>query len=580
MTDTHHAPTHEPRYDTLDRATRAAMARLTGGISLHAAMAAWTDWALHLSRAPGRQAELAEIARDSWLRLSMTAVGMRPEENDAPSMSPHVEDHRFDHPGWSTPPFAWWRDGFQATEQFWTEATRNLRGMRPRSGERTAFMMRQMLDGVSPSNFPLTNPEVLARTRAELGTNLLRGAQALAVDTAAALSHETPKPHSRFTVGETIAATPGKVVFRNRLMELIQYAPSTEAVHAEPILIVPAWIMKYYILDLSPANSLIRHLVDKGHTVFCMSWINPDESLRDVGLDTYRTEGVMAALEAVSDILPDRKIHACGYCLGGTMLSIAAATMARDGDARLASITLLAAQTDFTEAGELLLFIDESQIAYLEDMMWDQGYLDRDQMSGAFISLRAEDLVWQRAVRRYLLGEADPDLDILAWNADSTRMPARMHSEYLRSLFLENRLSAGRFSVEGGIIALKDIAAQMFVLGTEEDHIAPWRSVYKATLFTEHDLRFCLTSGGHNGGILSPPGKHGRHYRLGHRSPDKRYMDPDTWLANHDAQDGSWWTPWTEWLSQHGSSMVKPPELGSKRFPALCDAPGRYVFLK
>lgn len=572
------APEH--RYETLDRATRAAMARLTGGLTLHAAAAAWTDWAMHLSRAPGRQAELAEIARDGWMRLAMGTMGLLPENNpeEDTAFTPRPEDRRFDHPGWSQPPFALWKDSFLATESFWTEASRSIRGMRPRSGERVGFMMRQMLDALSPSNLPLTNPEVLERSRAEQGANLVRGAQAWAGDVAAALRHATQTGESRFKVGDTIAATPGKVVLRTRLMELIQYAPTTDTVHAEPILIVPAWIMKYYILDLSPSNSLIRHLVDRGHTVFCISWVNPDESLREVSLEDYRTEGVMAALDAVTGIVANQKVHACGYCLGGTMLMIAAAAMARDGDDRLASITLLAAQTDFTEAGELLLFIDDSQIAYLEDMMWDQGYLDREQMSGAFRALRAEDLVWQRAVRRYLLAEADPDLDIFAWNADSTRMPARMHSDYLRSLFLENRLSAGRFSVEGRVIALKDISAPMFVLGTEEDHIAPWRSVYKATLFTEHDLRFCLTSGGHNGGILSPPGKRGRHYRLGHRTPDKQYMDPDTWLSRHAPQDGSWWTPWGEWLARHSSAKVAPPALGSGRFAPLCDAPGTYVF--
>ncbi|MFO7921133.1 MAG: alpha/beta fold hydrolase [Nioella sp.] len=567
------------RYDSVDRATRAAMARLTSGVSMHAAASAWMDWAMHLARAPGRQAELAESARDTALRLMMGPF--LPEDGGnglGSAVTKRPEDHRFDHAGWAKPPFKWWMQGYLATEQFWDEAARDIRGMRPGSGDRVAFMARQMLDTLAPSNVAALNPEVLERTRAEYGTNFVKGARNWLEDAAHEVTGRQSPHASKYKVGENIACTAGKVVYRNRLMELIQYAPTTKTVHPEPILIVPAWIMKYYILDLSETNSLIRHLVEAGHTVFCISWTNPDASLRDVSLDDYRREGVMAALDTVADIVPEQKIHACGYCLGGTMLSIAAATMARDGDDRLASITLLAAQTDFTEAGELLMFVDHSQVAYLEDMMWDQGYLDRDQMAGAFRALRAEDLIWQHAVKRYLLAEDDPDFDILAWNADATRMPARMHSDYLRSLFLENRLTSGRFAVAGRVIALKDITAPIFVLGTEADHIAPWRSVYKVTLFTDNDLRFCLTSGGHNGGILSPPGKKHRHYRIGHRTDETQYMDPDTWLAEHDPQEGSWWDAWGDWLAQHSGEKTAPPAMGSEQNKPICDAPGRYVF--
>ncbi|WP_071674031.1 PHA/PHB synthase family protein [Nioella nitratireducens] len=566
-------------YDTLDRATRAAMARMTSGVSLHAAAAAWMDWSLHLSRAPGRQLELAERARDSWTRLMMG--GLLPEDGGdglGSAFAPEEGDHRFQHDGWHRPPFRQWKESYLATEQFWDDATKNLRGMRPQSGDRVGFMIRQMLDAASPSNVSFLNPEVIERTRETMGGNLMHGAKALAEDTAYALADQPHPTQSAYQVGETIACTGGTVVFRNDLLELIQYAPTTDTVRPEPILIVPAWIMKYYILDLSPENSLIKHLVDQGFTVFAISWTNPDETLRDVSLDDYRRKGVMQALDAVSAIVPEQKVHACGYCLGGTILSVAAATMAREGDDRLASITLLAAQTDFTEAGELLLFLDDSQVAYLEDMMWDQGYLDRAQMAGAFRSLRAEDLIWQHAVHRYLLGDDDPDADILAWNADATRMPARMHSEYLRGLFLENRLTSGRFSVDGRVIALKDITAPLFVLGTEQDHIAPWHSVYKAKLFTDNDMRFCLTSGGHNGGILSAPGKKHRHFRLGHRLPGALYMDPKTWLAQHDPQQGSWWEPWFAWLAEKSGAPVAPPKMGAKGYRAICDAPGTYVF--
>jgi polyhydroxyalkanoate synthase len=285
----------------------------------------------------------------------------------------------------------------------------------------------------------------------------------------------------------------------------------------------------------------------------------------------------------VGKIVPGAKIHACGYRLGGTILSIAGATMARDDDDRLASITLLAAQTDFLEAGELSLFIDESQIAFLEDMMWDQGFLDQKQMTGTFQALRAPEMVWSRAVQRYGLGEDDTEFDIGVWNADATRMPSRMHSEYLRSLFMENRLTAGRFAVDGKIIVLRDIQAPVFVIGTESDHIAPWRSVYKTALFTNTELTFVLTSGGHNGGMLSPPGHPRRHYRIGCRTRDDRYVDPETWARSHRPNDGSWWPAWITWLENKSSlNLVAPPLMGSpsKGLDPICPAPGTYIFQK
>ncbi|MGR3321359.1 MAG: PHA/PHB synthase family protein [Pseudooceanicola sp.] len=568
-------------YAAFDRRSRAALARATGGVSPAATIEAWTDWALHLVAAPGRRAALAERAFANGAAFwSWAARGAWQGAGDAPPpFRPKPHDHRFTDPAWGNFPYAFWQQAFLATLDWWDESTRDIPGLAPHSADRMRFLLRQMLDTASPSNQPSLNPEIIEAARRTGGRNFAEGAVHYARDLARLLS-QRPKPVPEgYEIGERLACTPGKVVFRNDLFELIQYAPQTPGVQSEPVLIVPAWIMKYYILDLSPQNSLINWLVGQGFTVYAMSWTNPGEEMRDRSLEDYRKDGVMAAFDAIGRIQPDRRIHACGYCLGGTMLSIAAATMARDGDDRLASITLLAAQTDFTEAGELLLFLDESQIAYLEDLMFEQGYLAKPQMAGAFAAIRAEDLIWTRAVRRYLLGQEELPTDIGVWNADVTRMPARMHSEYLRGLFMENRLTAGRFAVEGRVISLNDITAPLFVVGTESDHIAPWRSVYKINLFTRAESTFVLTKGGHNGGIVSEPGHKGRHYRLGCREEGALYTDPDSWFAAHDPLPGSWWPAWGAWLTARSSGEVAPPRTGAPDagLPPLADAPGSYI---
>ncbi len=580
QTGAHRPPDPEHRdphpYAALDRGVMASLARMTGGISPHAMIDAWGDWAMHLARAPGRQVELMERARDNWFKLAQFAAsGLSGKPAEKP-FAPGTYDTRWSHEGWDRAPFALWQQGFLASQDWWQAATADLRGLRKQNNERAGFVMRQLLDTVSPSNFPVANPEIIEATMKSAGRNLIDGALHYADDARRVLTQEHRPVPERFALGKVLAATPGKVVYRNDLMELIQYAPSTEKVHAEPVLIVPAWIMKYYILDLSPQNSFIRWLVDQGHTVFCISWLNPGADQADLSLEDYRLKGIMQALDVIGGIVPDLRVHANGYCLGGTLLAIAAATMARDNDDRLASVTLMAAQVDFAEAGELLLFLDESQVAFLEDMMWSQGYLDRPQMSGAFAAIRSEDLIWSRAVRRYYLGEPDLPTDIEVWVNDTTRMPARMHSEYLRGIFLENRITAGRFAVEGRVIALKDIAAPMFVVATETDHIAPWRSVWKTALFTDCDLTFVLTKGGHNTGILSEPGHPRRHYRIGHRKPGAHYQGPDRWLAAHAPQPGSWWPEWAAWLKAHSAGTRPPPKMAAR---GLEPAPGSYVLL-
>jgi len=562
-------------HDGFDRALRGTLARLSGGVSPHAFLEAWSDWAQHLARSPGRQIELAEHARQNLQKVMALAAS----PDSAPPFAPKPYDKRFAHPGWQTFPFQLWQQGFLAVQDWWDHATEPMRGLRPEDAERTRFLARQTLDVLSPSNQPLLNPEILAETLKTGGRNLTGGAAHFVEDAVKTLTGRHDPPPEGYQVGKDLACTPGQVVFRNALMELIQYSPQTPQVQARPILIVPAWIMKYYILDLSPENSMVRYLVRQGFTVFMISWINPEAGHRDLSLEDYRKQGVLAALDAVTRILPETRVQAVGYCLGGTILVIAAATMARDGDDRLASVTLMAAQVDFAEAGELLLFLDESQVAFLEDLMQEQGYLDRPQMARAFAAIRAEDLIWTRAVHRYFLGREDVPTDIGVWLSDTTRMPARMHSQYLRSLFLENRLTAGRFAVEGRVIALKDLSVPLFVVGTETDHIAPWRSVYKTQLFTDCDLTFVLTRGGHNTGILSEPGRKGRHYRISHRPAGALYVGPDGWLAGTEPVPGSWWPDWAEWLAKHGGEKVPPPGMGApeRGLPPLAAAPGGYV---
>ncbi|MCH8465534.1 MAG: alpha/beta fold hydrolase [Roseinatronobacter sp.] len=562
----------------LDRNAMGTLSRLTSGISPHAMLDAWGDWAMHLARAPGRQIELLQRAQQNWLKMAGFTAGRLTGQSPSAPFAPGKYDTRWSHPGWQLPPFALWQQGFLGVQDWWQAATADLRGLHRPNAQRSGFIMRQLLDTVSPANFPALNPEILEKTWRTAGRNLLEGALHFADDAQHILTQEHRPVPEEFALGKVLACTEGAVIYRNEFMELIQYSPTTDTVQAEPVLIVPAWIMKYYILDLSPHNSLIRWLVGQGYTVFCISWRNPGAEQAEWSLENYRTQGVMQALDVITDILPGVRVHANGYCLGGTLLAIAAATLARDGDHRLASVTLMAAQVDFAEAGELLLFLDESQVAYLEDMMWAQGYLDRPQMSGAFAAIRSEDLIWTRAVRRYFLGEPDLPTDMTVWVNDTTRMPARMHSEYLRGVFLENRITAGRFAIEGRVIALKDIDAPVFVVATESDHIAPWRSVYKTALFTDCDLHFVLTKGGHNSGILSEPGHKGRHYRIGHRQAGAHYCGPDGWFAAHDPRAGSWGPEAAERLGQHSSTALPARQPGAcPDYPALEPAPGQYI---
>ena len=566
--------------DITDRSLHAAIARFTNGLSPAALAHAYLDWATHLAYSPGKQLQLVDKAMRKAVRFVNYGCrcAMEGGKTDL-CIAPLPQDKRFVGEEWQKWPYNFIYQSFLLNQQWWHNATTGLRGISKRHEDMVEFAARQILDMVSPSNFPLTNPEILRQTFSKAGMNLVSGFQNLMEDWERAVSGKKPVGTENYVVGRDVAVTPGKVIYRNHLIELIQYTPQTERVRPEPVLIIPAWIMKYYILDLSPGNSLVRYLTEQGFTVFMVSWRNPGPEDRDLGLDDYRTLGVMTALDVVNAILPQQKIHAVGYCLGGTLLSIAAAAMAREGDDRLRSLTLLAAQTDFTDAGELMLFIDESQLAFLEDMMWEQGFLDGRQMAGAFQMLRSNDLVWSRMVRDYLMGERRPMNDLMAWNADATRLPYKMHSDYLRHLFLDNDLAEGRFVIDDTPVALSDIRVPIFAVGTVRDHVSPWRSTYKVHLQTDTEVTYLLTTGGHNAGIVSEPGHEGRSFQVMTKKPDDRYLDPETFMAEAPRKEGSWWPEWVAWLDARSGAPVAPPGVGAlpSGHTSLGDAPGTYV---
>jgi polyhydroxyalkanoate synthase len=565
-----------PVFADADRLVHAAFAHAGSGVSPVSLLLAWQDWAMHLAMSPGKQLEVQAKAFEKWSRLARFCTACLACGGEAaPCITPLPQDRRFADEAWGKPPFNFWQQSFLLAQQWWHNATVGVPGVSKKHERLVEFYSRQILDMFSPSNFAATNPEVLAKAVQTGGANFAAGFGNLVDDMARAQAGGPPAGAERFKPGVHVAVTPGDVIFRNSMMELIRYQPATAAVRTEPILIVPAWIMKYYILDLSPENSLIRYLVGQGFEVFCISWRNPRAEHRDWSLDDYRTHGVMTALDTVTANAPARKVHAIGYCLGGTLLSIAAAAMARDGDERLQSVTLLASLLDFDEPGEIGLFIDEGQVSMLESLMWTEGFLDQRRMAGAFQMLRSQDLVWSRMVRDYLLGERRPVTDLMAWNADATRMPWRMHSQYLRRLYLDDDLAHGRYRVDGRAIHLEDIRAPVFAVATIADHVAPWRSVFKAVHMLDSDVDFALVNRGHNAGIVSEPGHAGRWFRLLRHRHGEAHPDPDAWLEATPEREGSWWPSWHGWLAAHSTGEIAVGQLPSP--PSLGPAPGEYV---
>ena len=576
----------EDAHKALDAQTQALLAQIFGSLSPQSVSLAWMDWASHLATSPGKLTELTQLAmqqantlshytRESWVAVNQQAV-----LGDSPAPPPPIEDRRFRDPLWQQFPYNVMHQAFLMNQRWWDTATRDVRGVHPHHADVVNFLSRQLTDTLSPANQLLTNPIATQQTMEERGANLVRGMVHFIEDIRRQHTNEPEPGTEDFQVGVNVGMTEGQVVLRTPVMELIQYKPLTEKVHPEPVLLVPAWIMKYYILDLSPHNSLVRYLVENGYTVFCVSWKNPGEAERELGMDDYLEQGLYAALDAVNAIVPKRPVHATGYCLGGTLLAIGAAAMVRDGQAeRLASMTLLGAQTDFSEPGEISLFIDESQVSMLEAEMAQTGYLRADQMAGAFQMLRSYDLLWSKMVQEYLIGERQPMIDLMAWNADATRMPARMHAQYLRRLFLNNELAASRYPVKGKPVSLLNISLPTFCVGTTTDHVAPWRSVYKIHSLSPTEITFVLTSGGHNAGIVNPPENSRRRYQVATRPANGGVPSPDEWQAEAPLHEGSWWPEWLSWLKARSSTPIKPPAMGAARkgYKVLEPAPGSYV---
>jgi polyhydroxyalkanoate synthase len=567
--------------DDTSRAFLATLAQWTGGLSPHHFGGAWLNVLGRLAVAPGRQAELAQSAFRKSLALAQFAGAATLGGETPPDIDGTAYASRFSDKSWARFPFNVMAQTFLTASGWAREAVRNVPGADAAAQNIVDFTVRETLEFFAPDNYLVTNPQLIEKTIEENGRNLLRGMKHLAEDVVRTLRQQGPAGAEQYVVGEHVAATRGKVILRTPLMELIQYEPTTETVFAEPLLIVPAWIMKYYILDLSPKNSMVKYLTDLGHTVFMISWKNPTAEDRDVTMDDYLTHGLLAALDAVNAVVPKRKVHAVGYCIGGTLLAIGSAALAAKDDDRLASVTMFAAQADFSEPGELSIFISPAQLAMLEAIMWKEGVLESRQMGGAFAMLRTYDLLWAPTVGTYLRGERAGLNDLMAWNADGTRMAYRMHTDYLHQLYLGNDLAEGRYQALGETVHLSDITVPMFVVGTETDHVAPWRSVYKiGRLVRSKDYNFCLTSGGHNAGIISGPSHPRRRHRVLQTKAGARLVPPERYMEKVEPQPGSWWPTWAKWLEERSSkSRVAPPPMGAARkgLKAICNAPGTYV---
>jgi len=533
------------------------------------------SWLTHPERAAAAQAELISGLTSIWSQTLHRFSG----EDAPPVVPPDPTDKRFSAPEWSQNPFFdYLRQTYSFATKWASEMVEEAEGLDPQTKAKAAFYTRLIASSVSPSNFMPTNPELLRATLAARGANLVRGMEMLAEDLSAGGGRLKIRQtdQSKFELGVDLATTPGKVIFRNEVMELIQYAPATEEVYARPLLIVPPWINKFYVLDLNREKSFVRWAVAQGLTVFIISWVNPDESLADLSFDDYMINGVLAALDAIALATGEKRVAAAGYCVGGTLLAATLAYMAAKRDRRIDSVTFFATQVDFTDAGDMQIFVDEAKLAALEDAMAKTGYLEGVKMANTFNLLRPNELVWNYVINNYVKGETPSAFDLLAWNSDSTRVPRANHSFYLRSCYLENRLTRGEMVLGGVKLNLGKVTIPVYEIAAKEDHIAPARSVFRGAQYFGGEVTYVLAGAGHIAGIINPPSKEKYQYWTG-GPPVGTYED---WVRSATETKGSWWPKWLDWLTKQAPRKAPAREPGDGELEPICDAPGDYVRVK
>jgi polyhydroxyalkanoate synthase subunit PhaC len=525
-------------------------------------------------------AKLVEAQVSLWhdyMQLWQSTAQRLAGNGGGPVIAPRPEDRRFSDSAWEENQlFDFIKQSYLLSARWLQSTVSNVEGLDPKTAKKVDFYTRQFVDAMAPSNFVMTNPEVLRKTLESGGENLVKGLENLLQDMERGkgqLQIKMTDPEA-FEVGRNVAVTPGKVVFQNDLIQLLQYEPTTPEAARRPLLIIPPWINKYYILDLREKNSFIRWAVAEGQTVFVVSWVNPDERLAEKSFEDYMLEGPLAALEAIEKATGEKQANVIGYCLGGTLLAATLAYMAVKKIDRVASATFLTTLVDFTEPGELGVFIDEEQLKSLESRMAEKGYLDGGAMAATFNMLRANDLIWSFVVNNYLLGKEPFPFDLLYWNSDSTRMPAAMHSFYLRKMYQENLLAKpGGISLKKTPIDLTKVKTPVFIMSTKEDHIAPWKSTYAATQLYQGPVTFVLAASGHVAGVVNPPASGKYHHWVNPKTP----KDPEVWLKTATEQPGSWWPSWSRWVAQFADGKVKARRPGDGKLRPIEDAPGSYA---